>query len=323
MPVMLIAVGTFGLVVVLILGIYWLGVVRPEDQEHTLLRKRLKSSIAKARKRLELVKEEQHFSDVPQLDRLLVRASRTILPLQRLIDQSGVNITVGLFLLASAFAGVLAYVVGQHVTHHALVGVIAGVAASAIPYAYIRWARSNRLRKFEEAFPEAIDLIVRALRAGHAFTTGIGMVASELAPPVGTEFKILHDRQNFGQPVAEALKAFADRVPLIDSRFFVTAVLTQRESGGNLAEVLENLASVIRDRFKLKRQIRAVTAHGRITGLVLACLPPFLAVIFYVQGPENFTPLFTDPLGIRMVILAVALQIIGVLVMRKLINFEY
>ena len=180
-----------------------------------------------------------------------------------------------------------------------------------------------RIRKFEESFPEAIDLIARALRAGHAFVTGLGMVAEELPAPVGTEFRMLYDRQNFGQPLPDALKAFAERVPLVDARFFVTAVLTQRESGGNLSEVLDNLASVIRERFKVKRQIRVVTAHGRITGFVLVLLPPCMAFAMYTLGPENFAPLFTDPLGVRMLIGAGVLQVMGTLIMRKLINFEY
>jgi tight adherence protein B len=320
---MLIVAGTFALVVTLIVGIWWFVMIRPEDRAHSALRKRLKARREKTANALELVKQMERLSQVPLLNNALVRVKGTVDPLQRTITESGVNITVGLFILISAFAGMLTFVVVSNLAHLTIVALMAGLLATAGPYGYIRYARMVRIRKFEESFPEAIDLISRALRAGHAFITGLGMVAEELPPPVGTEFRILYDRQNFGQPLPDALKAFAERVPLVDARFFVTAVLTQRESGGNLSEVLDNLANVIRERFKVKRQIRVVTAHGRITGLVLVLLPPCMAVAMYTLGPEAFSPLFTDPLGVRMLIGAGVLQIIGTLIMRKLINFEY
>ena len=141
---------------------------------------------------------------------------------------------------------------------------------ASIPFMFVRWKRTRRFGMFEEQFPEAIELMARALRAGHAFPTGIQMVADEIPSPVGAEFKLLYDRQNFGMPLSDALKGMAERVPILDARFFTTAVLTQRETGGNLSEILDNLAAVIRDRFKVKRQVRAVTAHGRITGWILA-----------------------------------------------------
>jgi tight adherence protein B len=320
---MLIAAGTFAIVIAVIVGIYWAVLVRPEDRAQSDLRKRLKGSRQAIAMRLELVKQVEHLSHVPILNGVLTRVSGTVGPLQRTISESGVNLTLGLFLLISAFAGMLTFVVVSNLAHQTLIGLAAGGLAACGPYGYVRYARSVRIRKFEESFPEAIDLISRALRAGHAFTTGLGMVADELPPPVGTEFRLLYDRQNFGMPLPDALKALADRTPLVDARFFVTSVLTQRESGGNLSEVLDNLARVIRERFKVKRQIRVVTAHGRITGVVLVLLPPCMAIAMYTLGPENFSPLFTDPIGIRMLIGAGILQVVGALIMRKLINFEY
>ena len=143
-----------------------------------------------------------------------------------------------------------------------------------LPWFAVRHAAERRIMKFEEQFPEAIDLIARALRAGHAFTTGLGMVADEMPDPVGPSSSCCYDRQNFGMPLPDAMRSFAERMPLLDARFFVTAVLTQRESGGNLSEVLDSLAAVIRDRFRLQRQVRVLSAHGRITGMVLGCLAP-------------------------------------------------
>ncbi len=181
----------------------------------------------------------------------------------------------------------------------------------------------RRVMKFEEQFPEAIDLLARALRAGHAFTSGLSMVAEELPAPVGTEFRLAYDRQNFGMPLPAALKELGERVPLLDAKFFVTAVLTQRDAGGNLSEVLDNLASVIRERFKVKRQVRVVTAHARMTGWVLAMLPPGLGVALTFLSPENMSVLWTDPLGIKFLVGALILQVIGTLIIRKLVDIEY
>jgi tight adherence protein B len=204
-----------------------------------------------------------------------------------------------------------------------LVGIPLGLVAAYLPFAYVNFIRGRRLVKFEEQFPEAIDLLARALRAGHAFTTGVEMVGAEMADPVGAEFRLMYDRQNFGMPVPDTLRAFAERVPIIDARFFATAVLTQRESGGNLSEVLDKLAAVIRERFKVKRQVRVITAHGRMTGWVLSALPPALAFALFLINPSQMMILVRDPLGVQMIIVAVVLQVIGTLIIRKLVNIEY
>ena len=141
--------------------------------------------------------------------------------------------------------------------------------------------------------------------------------------PVGTEFRLAYDRQNFGMPMPEALKSLGERVPLLDARFFVTAVLTQREAGGNLAEVLDNLARVIRDRFKVKRQVRVITAHARITGWVLSLLPPGLGVMLTLMSPKHMSLLWTDPIGVKMIVVAIILQVVGTLAIRKLVDVEY
>jgi tight adherence protein B len=149
------------------------------------------------------------------------------------------------------------------------------------------------------------------------------MAGDEIADPVGVEFRTLFEQQNFGMSVVEALRAFAVRVPLVDARFFVTAVLTQREAGGNLADVLDKLAAVIRDRFQVKRQVRTISAHGRITGFVLGFLPPALALILVLIAPEHMRLLISDPIGVQMLIGAVVLQIVGVLIIKRIVNVEY
>jgi tight adherence protein B len=203
-----------------------------------------------------------------------------------------------------------------------LASVIGGIAGS-VPYLWVRRVRSVRIWKFEEQFPESIDLISRALRAGHTFQAGLSMVADEVEEPVKSEFRLLYDRQNFGMPLPDALRAFAERVPVLDAKFFATAVLTQRDAGGNLSEVLDNLSSVIRERFKVKRQVRVVSAHGRITGWVLAGLPPALACLFMIVRPQHIQTLFNDPLGMQLIYAALVLQVVGSLIIKKIVNIEY
>jgi tight adherence protein B len=176
---------------------------------------------------------------------------------------------------------------------------------------------------FEDQFPEAIDLIARALRAGHALSTALNTAAEEMPQPVGAEFRLLFDQQNFGMSLTEALRDFANRIPLLDARFFVTAVLTQRETGGNLSAVLDNLSSVMRERFTVKRQIRVMSAHGRITGWVLGLLPPVLAFILFILAPTHMGLLITDPLGRQMLMGGIVLQVIGVLIIRRIVDVEY
>ena len=217
----------------------------------------------------------------------------------------------------------MTYLVVKWLTYFTYLGLAAAPFGAMVPFVVVRVARTKRMRLFEEQFPEAIELLARALRAGHAFPTGLTMVADEIPAPVGSEFKLVYDRQNFGMPLGDALKALAERVPVIDARFFVTAVLTQRETGGNLSEVLDNLASVIRDRFKVKRQVRVVTAHARITGWILAGLPPSLAGVLCFVSPGHMKTLVTDPLGIQMLVVAGFLQVSGTLIIRKLVNVRY
>ncbi len=321
---MVLTAATFIGVVVLVLGIYWIILERPETRELGQLRKRLRAAAVPAlAKRLDFVKQAEKLSAVKSLDVALAHTRGVASSLQRLIAQADVHMTVGGLVLASAclfFGGWL--IVGRF-TRLPWVGLAVGLVFSYLPYRVVRFKASKRLRTFEEQFPEAIEMIGRALRAGHAFTTGLAIVAEETPQPVAGEFRLLYDQQNFGMPLSDALKAFATRVPLLDARFFVTAVLTQRESGGNLAEILGNLASVIRERFKVKRQVRVISAHGRFTAWVLSGLPPSLAVAFMITSPDHIKTLVNDPLGVQMIFLALFLQIAGTLIIRKLVNIEY
>ena len=320
---MLFAIAAFAVVFAAFLGTYWALLLRPEGRSQRDLERRLRPVKAtRTAEAASLLRRIVPLSTVPSIDKYLSRSKSVAQPLERLINRSGLTLTVGQLLLGMLFAGVTGAAAAFWLTREPLAAVACGFVFAALPWAAVRAAARRRLARFEEQFPEAIDLIARALRAGHAFTTGIGMVADEVPDPVRTEFRLLHDRQNFGMPLAEALRSFAERVPLLDARFFVTAVLTQRESGGNLSEVLDSLAALIRDRFRLKRQVRVLSAHGRITGWVLGCLPFAIGGILFVIAPDHISKLFTDPLGIRMVIVVAVLQVIGFAAMRRIVNIE-
>ena len=307
-----------------IAGAYWFFVLRVEQQAAGIVRKRLKrADAAKASLHKELLKQQEALSAVGAFDALLRRSEKHTKSLKTLIDQAGVKVTVGTVVAASALLGLVAFYGVGRATGWYILGLPAAALVTFIPFLVLRRLRTLRIRKFEEQFPEALDLISRALRAGHAFTTGLEMVAKEMPAPVGEEFRLLFDQQNYGLALPDALKVFAERVPVLDGRFFVTAVLIQRESGGNLAEVLDNLATVIRDRFRVKRQMRVASAHGRITGMVLICLPPVLGIALMTVNKEHRELMFGEALGIQMMVGAAILQGIGTLIIRKIINVPY
>ena len=315
---------TFGLVFAIISILYYLVILKPEQEEQTSLRRRLKANVGSVKGAvMGLRREESQMSAIPVVDQALRGVSAVSGPLQRLLDRSGLDLTVGTLILMCVGAGAAGYIAVVVISHFRIAAAVVGVFFFYLPIWFVNFMAKRRLYKFEEQFPEAIELLSRALRAGHAFTTGLSMVAEEMAEPVGTEFRLAYDRQNFGMPMPEALKSLGERVPLLDARFFVTAVLTQREAGGNLAEVLDNLASVIRERFKVKRQVRVVTAHARITGWVLALLPPSLGLVLTLLAPGHMSLLWTDPTGIKMVVVALILQVVGTLIIRKLVDVEY
>jgi tight adherence protein B len=316
---------TFLLILGIVLGAYFVFVVRPEFHDRSKLLGRLgKKSIKRdLLKPGDLEQRTDRLSDVRAVQHMLSRARGLSGPLERLVTQSGLKITVGKLVIASLLAACVGFLVVQWLTYYTYLGLVAAPLFGVVPYLIVRRARTRRFEKFEEQFPEAIDLMARALRAGHAFPTGLLMVAEEAPDPIAPEFKLIYDRQNFGMPLSDALKGLTERVPLLDARFFATAVLTQRETGGNLSEVLDNLATVIRDRFKVKRQVRVVTAHGRITGWILSALPPALAVVISFVSPDHMKTMVTDPLGIQMLAVGGTMQVVGTLIIRKLVNVPY
>jgi tight adherence protein B len=320
---MLAAATTFIVCLAIFLGIYFAFVVMPEDQATRRLRKRLKPESPDTPSRGDLARRVPKLSALKSLDTLIGKSGRLADPLRRTVEQSGLSVTIGMVVLTTVFATFAGYVIVSMLTPLTWLSVVAGLAFGAIPFFYVRHAATRRLRQFEDQFPQAMDLIASSLRAGHAFTTGVSMVGDEVPDPTGAEFRLLYDQQNFGMPLPEALKSFARRVPLLDARFFITAVLTQREAGGNLAEVLDNLSTLIRERSRVKRQVRVASAHGRITGWVLSLMPPMLAGIMLMVAPDTMQDFAADPIGVRMIIVALVLQVVGTLAIRRIINVEF
>jgi tight adherence protein B len=267
------------------------------------------------------VVKQKDEGPLPAIDRIIARTSAGSW-LTRLLEQSGTKTTPGVIvaiaLLLAAVAGLAAFVfIPQRI-----VCVPAAALAGVLPFGYLLHRRSSRMKQFEEQFPEALDLLARALRAGHAFQTTLGMIGDELNEPVGPEFKKTFEQQNFGLPLRDSLHQLSERVPILDVRFFVTAVLIQRETGGNLAEILDNLGHVVRERFKIRRQVRVHTAHGRFTALVLLSLPAGLGVALTMLNPEHMHVLFTERLGQMMLIIAMVMQVIGFVWIRQVIKIE-
>jgi tight adherence protein B len=270
---------------------------------------------------------DEVLSRIPAFDTLLRRSERVSL-LQKMLAQGNIDVRAGNFLMLCAVSalvlGAIAFIAGGGASGGGAVlfGWAGGLLGFFIPYAYASHMRTRRFQKFEEKFPEAIDTLARAVRAGHAFTTALEMIANEVSEPVAGEFRQLYEEQKFGLPVRDALVNLADRIPLVDVKFFVTAVMLQRETGGNLAEILDNLSYVIRERFKILRQVRVHTAQGRLTMVLLMALPPTIVVLMLMLNPGFIRPLFTDPIGHALIVGGITLQTMGYFVIRRIIRIQ-
>src|SRR5713101_7356039 len=265
------------------------------------------------------IRRQELLSTIPWLNRWLQGID--LFPrLRLLLYQAELNWTVGGLLLMCIFAWVIAGNTIYWRTEAGVFSTVVSALASAAPLLYVLHKRSRRFNRFEERLPNALDMMVSALRAGHSLNSAIGTVAKEAGEPVAREFKKCFDEQNFGLELRNAMQNLAGRVPIDDVRMMVTAILIQKESGGNLAEILEKVASIIRDRFRLKRQIRVHTAQGRLTGWILSILPVVLGLGLYLVNPENMSLLWKRPFGVKMLYTATVMTIIGALIIRKIVR---
>jgi len=295
-----------------------------------LLRERLatvqKEASQQPNEELALLRDEM-LSKIPALDTLLRRSER-MTNFQNFLEQADLKVRAGNLLIICVVTAVLGGVLGlllsgplppNQTSLFVMLGVVVG---GVVPYSYASYRRTKRFQKFEELFPDAIDTLARAVRAGHAFTTALELIASEIAEPVASEFRKLFEEQKFGLPVRDALINLTERMPLVDVKFFVTAVMLQRETGGNLAEILDNLSYVIRERFKIMRQVRVYTAQGRLTMMLLMGLPPLIVVVMLSTNRSFILPLFSDPIGHTLVVAGIVLQTIGYFVIRRIIQIQ-
>jgi tight adherence protein B len=245
--------------------------------------------------------------------------------IQLFLEQAGLRWTparlVHFCIMAFGVGFVLAWVVLPSAIPHAFAFLL-GLIFAPTPFGYVWWQRRTRLRKFEAVFPETLEFISRSMRAGHAFSVSLEMIHREFPEPVSGEFRRTFEEANLGLPMEVALQSLAKRVPSLDVHFFVSAVLLQKRTGGNLAEILDKLAYVIRERFKLRGRIRAVSAHGRMTATSLSCIPIAVAVLMFYTNPDYVKFFFTDDVGQIMAGVAIALQLVGYVVMKKIVNIE-
>ena len=318
--IVLVFLGAFS-VVALIAIASGSGASQQAKQVHATLDSALATDSPEERGPILDLRKTDRLSSIPWLNRKLL--SYELTPrVQTLIYQADLKWTAGGMLAGCALCFVSIGYLAYWRTDSVLIGLAAGALASGMPYFWARHKRGKRLDKFQEGLPEALDLMVNALRAGHSLIAAMGSVARECADPIGCEFKACFEEQNYGLEMKTALDNMINRVPLQDLRIVATAIMIQRESGGNLAEVLDKTSHVIRERFRLKRQVGVHTAQGRMTGWVLSLLPVFLGAALYFVNPDMMSLLWKNPMGIKMLWASFGMLVVGGLIIRHIVNMD-
>ena len=281
----------------------------------------LATGITQRREQIIDIRKDELFSAIPVINRWLLKLE--LAPrLHTLLYQSGLKWTPGALLLMSTAAFVIpAYLIYLR-TGVALLSLLIGILTGCAPIAFVLHKRRRRFDQIEQELPEALDLMVSALRAGHSLVAALRLVAHESPEPISGEFRICFDEQNYGLELRNAMDNLVDRAPIQDLKIVVTAILIQKESGGNLAEVLDKAAHILRERFRLKRQVRVHTAQGRLTGWILSFLPIVLGIALYLVNPKTMSILWTRPIGVKLLYTSAAMTISGALIIRKIVNMD-
>jgi tight adherence protein B len=318
---LLIAMTIFILTVALVEGAYYaLRKIRSGEKREVLRRLRGYPTKEYEREIIDIMRRSM-LSDVPWLNRMLLSIRWTD-KLSRMIEQSGTESTLGVFILLSIVLASGGFVIGLWVTSHALLSLIIAFFLGVFPFLYVYLKKKRRMEKFQRQLPDALDLIARALKAGHAFTGGLKMVGDEIEEPVGIEFeKTLHEI-NFGSGVPEALKNLDQRVDCPDLRFFIISVIIQRETGGNLAEILGKISYLIRERFKLQSRVQVLASEGKLSAIILIAIPFVVALALSVLNPVYIKTLFIDPIGKALVAFALLMMVLGIIVMKRMIEIR-
>ena len=270
--------------------------------------------------RIKLSKDDL-LSEIPQLNELL-RQLPFAVSLKRMIEQADLQLTVMRLLMFSGLAGMMACMAISMISISFILALCVGLLASAVPLLHVLWKRKKRLDKFLKDLPDALDLMSRALAAGHAFTEAVQMVSTEMPEPVATEFRRTYEEQNLGLSLKFALDNLYLRIPLMDLRLCITAILIQRETGGNLAEILERVAHTVRERFRILEDLNTLTMQSRLSAWILCGIPIFIALMATVLNPDYMSVLWKDPRGNKLIALAMTLQVTGMLIVRKIINIK-
>jgi tight adherence protein B len=324
MDSILIAAVIFLIAVLFVGSVYFFIWEVPEREKRRKIKDRLES-ISEAGRRmpspeLDIIKSEL-LSDVPVFNRLLLQFTHSN-RMKKLMGQADVKMKVSTFVLVSLVLFASGVVASNQFLNMLPVNILIGLLTGMIPFFAVLYRRTRRFRKFEELFPEALELLTRAVKAGHAFNTGIEMIADEMVEPIAKEFRIAFDEQNFGLPLKQALFNMVERMPLLDLKFFVTAVLMQKETGGNLAEILTNLSHLIRERFKIMGEVRTFSAQGRLTGYILTAVPIAMGFILSAMNWEYMSALFEEELGHYLLAGAGFCQLVGYIIIRKIVNIK-
>ncbi len=316
-----IGIGLFISIVLIIEGIYFTYITGKKSEEKKV-KKRLRIL-----SRLRLKNEETDIlrktllSEVSWFNALLLKFPHLI-GLERLLEQANTKYSLGVYILLTFLLVVCGYVIGSFVSIDIVIKLLFALCLGSLPYVSLNHAKNKRMRKFERQLPDALDLIVRALKAGHAFSGGLKMVADEFEDPVGTEFAKVLDEINFGVGVPEALVNLTERVDCAELKFFIVSVIIQRETGGNLAEILSKISHLIRERFKLQGRVSVLSAEGKMSAIVLIAIPVLLVLYLLVFSPDYLQLLLINPIGRIMVAGAIIMMILGVIIMKKMVSIK-
>jgi tight adherence protein B len=306
-----------------VFGAYFLA-TRGSEAKRRRLQQRLSDALLYTKhandEEIQLARQEL-MSEIPGLSRVLMRMQLAT-RLRRMLDQADLHITVSRLLMLSLMAGMLAAVAVSVVSISKLLMVTAGLVAAALPFLRIAYKRKKRLNSFLEQLPDALELMSRALQAGHAFAESLHMISTEMPDPIATEFRKTYEEQNLGLSLKLALENLSERVPLLDLRLCVTAILIQRETGGNLAEILEKVSVTIRERFRILEDLNTLTTSSRMSAWILCGLPLFVALAVSIMNPDYMSVLWRDPRGHNLLYAAGFMQITGMLIIRKILKIK-
>jgi tight adherence protein B len=306
-----------------VLGAYLLA-THGSDAKRARLQQRLSEALLHSAQTEDvevLLARNELMSEIPWLNRSLVRV-QAALQLKRMLDQADLHLTPSRLVMFSFMGGMLAAMATSVISESILLMIVCGLFAAALPFAHVWWKRKKRLDHFLEHLPDALDLMSRALSAGHAFSEAMHMISTEMPEPIATEFRKTYEEQNLGLSLKLALENLTERIPLLDLRMCVTAVLIQRETGGNLAEILEKVAYTIRERFRIMGDLKTLTTSSRMSAWLLCGLPIFVSIAITVMNPEYMSVLWKDTRGHYLIATAMFLQVTGMLIVRKILRIK-